>query len=276
MKKILLAADESMLTTNLLESAIRLTKELDAVLTGVFIKDLSVVDYYTILGGNPVYYEHTYEIIKEELSEAEKQAVSLIDHFVKVCKQEEVKFKVHFDKGIPIEELVEESHFADLMILGYKSYFSYQTSDQDLVRKVLSRSECPVMLMPDDTESLRELVFAYDGTDSSMKAIVAACHLFNKAKSKLKCNIVHVRKNKDDETEVDNRFVEWMNLKFEDVEVHYLNGDPKDELIYFMHQMPQGLLVMGAYGHSGLTRFFSGSTTDKVLRSSIIQTLLWH
>ena len=276
MKKILLAADESLLTTNLLESAIKLTKELDAVLTGVFVKDLSVVDYYTILGGNPVYYEHTYEIIKEELSEAEKQAISLIDHFVEVCKNENIKFKVHFDKGIPIEELVEESHFADLMILGYKSYFSYQASDQDLVRKVLSRSECPVILMPDETESIRELVFAYDGTDSSMKAISAACNLFENAIMPLKCNIVHVRKSEDDLTEIDPRFVEWMQLKFEVVNTHYLIGDPKDEIIYFMHQIPTGLLVMGAYGHSGITRFFSGSTTDAILRSSIIKTLLWH
>jgi len=74
--------DQSLNSGDYLQHAFHLTRINDAVLTGLFIQDATLADFYTILGGEPVYYEHMFDVIKEILSESEAKSVASMRYFV--------------------------------------------------------------------------------------------------------------------------------------------------------------------------------------------------
>ena len=88
-------ADHS-LTTEVVQRAFHLARINDAVITGLFVQDTALADYYTVLGGEPLYYEHMFDVIKETLNESEAKTVESIRYFVARCKEERIRFTVHF------------------------------------------------------------------------------------------------------------------------------------------------------------------------------------
>ena len=65
MKKILFAIDETIPSSTLMQQAANIARTTDAVLVGVFIQDTALIDYYTVIGGEPNYYEHAYKVIRK-------------------------------------------------------------------------------------------------------------------------------------------------------------------------------------------------------------------
>lgn len=277
MDKLLLVVDQGINSGNVLEQAFSLAKQNDAVLTGVFVQDLTLVDYYTVLGGEPVYYEHTFEIIKESLSESEKRTVELINYFVEACKKAGVRFRVHFDKGDPVEEVVKETLFADLLLMGYRSYSSLAgTSDQQTVKQLLSRSRCPILLLPETAELFDSVALCYDGSESSMRAIDEYYHTFKPLCAQWPHYLVRVFDQKDHITTPEEGLEEIIQLRFPRIEWVNLVGKAREEIPYFATQKGDPLVVMGAYGGSGITRFFSGSTADHLLKTGNLQAFITH
>jgi|GEM_PF-843425 len=277
MDKLLLVVDQGINAGNVLDQAFALAKKNNAVLTGIFVQDLTLVDYYTVLGGEPVYYEHTFQIIKESLSESEKKTVDLINYFVEQCKKAGVRFKVHFDKGDPVEEVVNETMFADLLLLGYRSYNIFTAdNDQQVVKQLLSRSRCPILLLPEAAQLFDSVALCYDGSESSMRAIDEYYHTFKPQCAAWDHYLIRVFDAKENITEAEEGLLEIMQLRFPRLQWVDLVGKPKEEIPYFASQKGDPLVVMGAYGKSGIARFFSGSTADHLLKSATLQAFITH
>jgi len=277
MDKLLLVVDQGINAGNVLDQAFALAKKNDAVLTGVFVQDLTLVDYYTVLGGEPVYYEHTFQIIKDSLSESEKKTIDLINYFVDQCKKANVRFKVHFDKGDPVEEVVNETMFADLLLMGYRSYNTFASdSDQLVVKQLLSRSRCPILLLPENARLFESVALCYDGSESSMRAIDEYYHTFKPACANWDHYLVRVFDQADTIVPAEEGLIEILQLRFPKLNWVDLVGKPKEEIPYFASQKGDPLVVMGAYGKSGIARFFSGSTADHLLKSGALQAFITH
>lgn len=277
MDKILLVVDQSINAGDQLEQAFRMAKEHNAVLTGVFVQDLTLVDYYTVLGGEPVYYEHTFEIIKESLNESEKKTIQNINYFVEQCKTAGIRFRVHFQKGDPVSELVDESRYADLMMMGYHAYNTLSMEgDQQLVKDMLSKARCPMVLLPEQGYNPDGVVICYDGSDSSLKAMEAFYHHFRPACKKWPVYFLRVFEKEELKEALPASLLEILQLRFENLHFVDLVGKPKDEIPYFAAQKGKMMVVMGAYGGSGIARFFSGSTADHILRTGSLLTYITH
>lgn len=277
MDKLLLVVDQGINSGNVLEQAFALARKNNAVLTGVFVQDTTLVDYYTVLGGEPVYYEHTFQVIKESLSESEKKTVDLINYFVDQAKKAGVRFKVHFDKGDPVEEIVAETLFADMLLMGYRSYNVFASdNNQEVVKKLLSRSRCPIMLLPEDASLFDSVALCYDGSESSMRAIDEYYHTFKPACRDWDHYLLRVFDHADHITTPEEGLEEIMQLRFPRLKWVDLVGKPKEEIPYFATQKGDPLVVMGAYGKSGIARFFSGSTADHLLKTGNLQAFITH
>lgn len=277
MDKILLVVDQSINAGDQLDQAFRLAREHHAVLTGVFVQDLTLVDYYTVLGGEPVYYEHTFEVIKESMNDSEKKTVQNINYFVEECKKAGIRFRVHFQKGDPVSELVNESRYADLMLMGYHAYNTLSMEgDQQLVKNMLSKSRCPMLLLPEKGYNPDGVALCYDGSDSSLRAIEAFYHNFRPNCNEWPIYFLRVFEKADLIEPLEDSLLEILNLRFKNLQVIDLVGKPKDEIPYFASQKGNLLVVMGAYGGSGIARFFSGSTADHILRTGTLLTYITH
>jgi nucleotide-binding universal stress UspA family protein len=278
MKKILLAIDESTPGTTLMQQAASIARLDDSVVVGVFVQDTSLLDYYTVLGGEPNYYEHAYRVIKEEMNEEERKVVGLIDYFVDFCHSAGIRFKVHFDKGAPFEELVDESRFADLMLLSYRTYFASDNegNHQELVKRLIARAHCPILLLPEQGYEIHTVLLCYDGEQASINAINSYAFRFEKAASRYKHILLRTFKTPEDRTELESGLEELLSLRFGTVEQIDLYGDPHEVLLHHASLNPGSMLVMGAYGHSALTRLFVTSTAEHVVKSGTVPAFVAH
>jgi len=277
MNKILLLADQSLNSGDYLQRAFHLARINDAVITGLFVQDTALADYYTVLGGEPLYYEHMFDVIKETLNESEAKTVESIRYFVARCKEERIRFTVHFRKGNPLDEVVRESRSADVLLMGYHLYHSLGGDNQAaLVKDTLKMSFCPVLLMPESGYNPDGVVLCYDGSDSSLRAIERFYHLFKPHCRQWPVHIVEVNEVGSAHSKVDKSYGDLLRLRFANLEWVTLKGKAGEELPYFARQKGNQLLVMGAFGSGGIKRFLKGSTADHLLSTGNILAFITH
>jgi len=56
-------------------------------------------------------------------------------------------------------------------------------------------------------------------------------------------------------------------------EISILTGDPAEEITHYADDNEVDLIVMGRHGRGGVRRWFTGSTTERVLRSATAPVL---
>ena len=100
--------------------------------------------------------------------------------FKNYCDKRTVPCSVHHIKGDPLQETVFESRFADLIITGIDTSFIRNDNEcpSQFVEALLQKSECPIVLAPEHNTDIDEIIFAYDGSASSVFAIKQFIYLF--------------------------------------------------------------------------------------------------
>src|SRR2546423_11423306 len=116
MKKILVAFDSSSFSSGALDYALNLTARQKSLIVGVFIEDLSYIGYATLFGED--YFAFDPKLLERMEKESEGKIEENIAAFTARCTEANANFKAHRDKGVPANELMYESRYADLIILG--------------------------------------------------------------------------------------------------------------------------------------------------------------
>lgn len=178
---------------------------------------------------------------------------------------------------MPLSEVLEESRFADLIILDPSTSFS--RSDRGIpshfVKDVLEGSECPVLIAPYSFSAVEEIVFAYDGTESSVFAIKQFAHLFPGLADK-KTTVVSVRDGEGMTLEQQFKIKEWLKAHYPHVEFVVLRGTASDELFGYLIDKKNAIVVMGAYGRKMFSRFFKPSQARLVMKSVNLPVFIAH
>ena len=203
MEKILLALDAHQLETNTIDFACFIAKLAGSKLTGVFLEDVRQKEMtYVADTARPTCIGRP-ERASYEQEEGPVDIVSLnIKRFKESCVCRETTGLIHRDRGIPLSEVVEESRFADLIIVDPVTSFSKSNRGvpSRFVKDVLLDSECPVLIAPYSFDGLDKVIFAYNGTQSSVFAIKQFTYLFP-GLSDRKAIVVNV--SKDDKQSIE-------------------------------------------------------------------------
>ena len=276
MEKILLALDAHQLETNTIDFACFIAKLTNSKLTGVFLEDVLSEDVTGLRSSaSPTC------IGRSGLSSEEQGDTDLVGHNIKRFKESclcrETTGLIHRDRGIPLSEVVEESRFADLIIVDPVTSFS--KSDRSIpsrfVKDVLLDSECPVLIAPYSFDGLDKVIFAYNGTSSSVFAIKQFTHLFP-GLSDRKAIVVSVNKGEKQSIEQQFKMKEWLKAHYRDVEFVILKGDATDEMFGYLIEKKNAIVVMGAYGRSLLSRFFHPSHARLVVKTVNLPVFITH
>ncbi|QEC69200.1 universal stress protein [Panacibacter ginsenosidivorans] len=285
MEKILVVIDVLSPDEKTLNFACYLANANHSKLTGVFLENLSYEDRAVIksMYGSPYIETILTTDIPDNILKRKACEMAIIQ-FNKVCKNKGVAHYVHLDRGIPAEELIEESRFADFLIIDAETSFSKRTESipTKFVKDVLANTECPVIISPDSFDGVDEIIFAYDGSGSSVYAIKLFTYLFPQFTDRM-IRIVHV--NKDDENIVseNRKLKEWLQSHYSNIdmvvlqgELGKLQGELGKELFAYLLEKENMFVVMGAYGRSWVSNLFTKSDADLVVKSINLPVFIAH
>lgn len=273
MEKILLVVDTHKPDTASIDFACRMAAAANSKLTGLFVENL--FDHRSSEPGDDYFQRGTENRNTTAVVMDTEQAVKL---FVKECGLQHVNAETYVVKGEPIQNVIYESRFADLLIVNPKMSF-YDTEEQlptHFVKEILANAECPVLLAPDQYTETEEVVLCFDGSASSVYALKQFTHLLPQFRSK-KATLLEVNKTGKEEFNEDHRrLMEWLRAHYDTANYRALKGNAKDELFTYFFMKTAVFVVMGSYGRSQLSNFFKHSTADVLIRTVDLPLFITH
>lgn len=177
-KRIIVPLDPSKFSDNALDLACDVARIHDAEVTGLVILDIPGIT--KSIGPVPLgasYYAQELEHFK--INEANERINLLLEKFNEKCKAEGIKHKVHERQGTPSKKILEQSLFYDMIIMGMKTHFNFETSDEpgDSFEEILDNSITPILAVPKDyklpnyqNEKIKVLI-AFDGSLPACRAV---------------------------------------------------------------------------------------------------------
>jgi hypothetical protein len=276
MEKIMVLFNPDQPTAYTIDFACQMAKMTKAVLTGIFVEQ-AYVEFSPVMfmeslphGGFPM--ETTTG--KKGLADTD-QALRL---FREKCAKNYIACNVLRDKGEPVQEIIFESRYADLIIVDPSLHF-FEGSDtipSHFVKQLLAHAESPVLLAPEHCTYLDEIIFCYNGTASSMYAIRQFTYMLPELKD-CKVSVLEISKNdKPEFNEGHKRLMDWLRMHYDSVRYQVVTGNAADELFTHLFMHHDKMVVIGAYGRNMLSRLFRKSTADKLVRMVDLPIFITH
>lgn len=276
MQKILLVINAHKPDLASIDFACRIAASEKTKLTGLLIDNL-YFEYAVALYPEKRYHFNSANE-KRSVAAVTVDAEEAIRLFKKECQLRGVTAEVLIDTGEPIQEVLYESRYADLLLLDPSTSF-YDTEEQvpsHFVRELLTYAECPVLLTPQRYEDIDEIIFCYDGSASSVFAIKQFTYLLPAFNNK---NVLLLEVNEPGNIEFNDshrRMMEWLKSHYHSAYYQALHGKVKDELFTYLFLKTNRMVVMGAYGRGMLSQFFKRSSADRLMRMVDLPLFITH
>lgn len=269
MKKILIAFDGKHFSEGAFEFVRQLNERQPVLAIGMF---LPVVDYAELLyslGGltGPMYFQ---DVEFEDTGMIQ----SNIEHFKSLCIHNGIEFRVHADlERHVIAEVKQESRYADLLVLSSELFYANlgEDSQEDYIQEVLHKSECPVLLVPEDYAFPDNAILSFDGSENSVYAIKQFAYLF----PELDMRTLLVYAGAKEIPDLDN-IEELAARHFNDLTIFHLEANPKRYFNTWLEDNGHSILVTGAYGRSALSETLRKSFITDIIRDHKVPIFIAH
>lgn len=268
MKRFLAVFDGFKLSESTLHYALQLSKVLNASLTGVFLDEFIYRNYdvvKVIRSGSD--YEKVMADLDKEDQDRRDEAVK---QFQNACSNAGVAFEIHRDKSLALQELKEESMFADLVIIDENETFSKHKEEPPtlFIKDLLSDVQCPVLLVPNSYKEIDKIVLLYDGRPSSLYAIKQFSYLLGELQD-LPLEVLTVNERSENLHLPDNeRMRDFIKSRFPQAVFTVTKGNAEDLIVDHLREHQENeLVVLGAYRRTELSRWFKISMADTLMRN---------
>lgn len=250
MEKILLPFNSTAYNARALDFAGLIAKMTGSGITGLFLENL----------GQAI----SPELIAERKQLTEKS----IGLFKEACESRSLHQCVKREAGNPVDEVIAESRYADLIILDAATSFAGMVEDSPthFVKQILSGAECPVVIVPQRANEIDEIIFMFDGSSSCMFAARQFSYLFPELDDK-KVTVVHIDNGhplgKNDKAKMKN----WVKEHYSSIGFSTIEGDPAGEMYVHLVNRKNVFVVAGAYGRNAVSQFFHRSAVELLIRT---------
>jgi hypothetical protein len=277
-KKILLIFDNNYFPEQVLGMAAELCRSSSSFVTGVFIHDLSYLYMTTGLAMEPQPYEFSLDVITDINKEELREIGSGIRRFSEYCQQHGIPFNVHLDRGMAAVEMMRESLYADLIMVGYPAFFSGTGAKGtgELLEDLLTQSYCPVLILPEKQVSIEEVLFIYDHTEASMMAIRQFAALFGEQFKEKKFSLLEQEKEHKDEKDSRKMIKEYLELHFPGIHYRIISENLREEMFRPEYAEGRQLFVMPVRERSFFSRLFSPNGANDLLKEANIPVFITH
>ncbi|HEY2349598.1 MAG TPA: universal stress protein [Puia sp.] len=276
MEKILVVIDPLHSNKNLLDFALFIAQQTRVTITALFMEtafsgNLMERD----LHGFPVAFAENKTAKNRLAIKAEMEETLAV--FGRKCLDRSIPFVVHRDYGLPVDDIIAESRFADLMLIDAGVEFEKKSKQAPtgLVREILRKSECPVILSPTSVADIHEIIFCYDESPNAMHAIRQFTSLFPRFKDK-KLVILEVTKDGKADRQAEKRLNEWVGNHYAHFQHVIRSGMVRQILFDSMFRKENIFIVMGSFGRSALSGFLKKATAEPLIKITTQPVFIAH
>lgn len=273
MKKIILAFDGTQFSEGAFAFARRMNELSPVLVVGVFVPQVSYAGLWTYgaIAGAPSYLP---------LQEPDNGAIikQNIQHFETLCQENGMRSHVHKDFfDFALTELLRETRFADLLVISSEQFYQHLGDEpaSDYMRELLTRAECPVMVVPEDFYFPTKTILAYDGSASSVYAIKQFAYLFRE----LALNetlLVFMKEDVDENFPEEHNIMELASEHFPMLELFKLDVNPRKYFNQWVQENKNALLVSGAFSRSMLSQLLRKSFVTDVIAEHKLPVFVAH
>ncbi len=259
------------LSSNLLENLD------DHLFVGMLVKDVSYINTVSSF----VEEAATVDVLPTNgfLNEEDHVITEVISQFEKTAKDTNIKHEIYNDFRLTAHEVIKQSTYADLLIMSYQVFYNYFTGkpDTSILYQILKGSKCPVLILPEGTKRIDNIIFTYDNKESSVFAIRAFSGLFSgNIKDKI-VSIMSVMPNADEEIKNEKLLLNLVKQHYSNVGIQLLEGDNiSKEISNFANNVQNPMVVMGAYGRSHISNMLLPSVASYILKKSNLPLFIAH
>jgi hypothetical protein len=278
MKNILLAIDSSHVDMSTLDFACYVARLTHSGLTGYFLENIRTQTIPVIKSMHGLPFLES--VVAGDLPEGRAKFAAReksMELFRNACCNKGVNCSTAVCHG-PAKDIIQETRFADLLIVSPSTSFEsrIESTPTAFVREVLAGSECPVAIAPYSFEAVDEILFAFDGSRSSVFAIKQFVYLFPEFRNR-KVTVLEVKESGREELLQDReRISRLLAPHYDHIEFCFLEGYATDELFGYLLGKKNLFVVMGAFGRSPISNFFNKSTAELLLKTINLPVFTAH
>jgi len=280
MAKILVALEEdSTFSRDLVNVAGEIFGDLsEQLFVAMLVKDMAYTSQVSSFIGQPA----MVDCLPEKsglLTEEDKMKAEVISEFEKAAKLSGVPYEIYNDFKLTAYELVKQSTYADLMILSYQIFYDQLTGkpDTSLLYMILKNSRCPVMIIPNGIEHIRNIIFTYDGKESSVFAIRAFNSIFGRYLRDMVVTVLTVSPNKEEEIKNEKFLLDLVQQYYSNVGLQLLTGSSTSrEILNYAASVDNPLVIMGAYGRSTISNLIIPSVANRIIQERNTPLFIAH
>jgi nucleotide-binding universal stress UspA family protein len=166
-----------------------------------------------------------------------------------------------------------------MLILSYGVFYNHLTGkpDSSILYQILKGSKCPVLILPEGTNKIDNIIFTYDNKESSVFAIRAFSNLFSGNMKEKIISILSVMPNADEEMKNEKLLLNLVKQHYNNVGIQLLEGNNiSKEINNFAKNVSNPLVVMGAYGRSRISNLLLPSVAQYLLKKSSLPLFIAH
>ena len=212
-------------------------------------------------------------------SELDNQKAEVISLFEEKAQKRNLNYKIYNDFDVSGYDLIKQSIYADLLVFSYNVFFNPDTGkpDSTFLYQLLKGCKCPVLILPVDTSRIDNVIFTYDGKESSVFAIRMFSNLFSETMKDKEVTVLTITPSVEEEIKNERLLLELVKQHHSNVGVQLLEGtNISEEIMAFANSVSNPLIVMGAYGRSHISNLFIPSVAKNILKQSRYPIFIAH
>ena len=171
--RILVPLDPSEYAQAATETACLLARDHKAQVAGVAVLDAPGIQSDLMPAIGP-YYPMLGDQFREKIAHASEVIDDCKKRFADTCESNRVPHYETEYEGIPAAKLLESSIFSDLIVMGLRTYFHFETreeGDGNSLDLFLDRTITPVLAVPKSGLSeIKKVLVAFDGSIGAARA----------------------------------------------------------------------------------------------------------
>ncbi len=263
-----------------LAQAIKLAKEENSTIHGLFVADVRLIEapYYletaVDMGMSPI-DSTAMATALETGKRLSKYGHTILQQLIDQCQQNNITCETEYAEGVISQTIIERAKDVDLIVMGRQGEGSRWAGPMfgSVFEAVVRHAPVPVMAAQAEVRPLKRILLAYDGSDISNQAMQVAISLMKEQadRSLLFLTVEDGHRHRDQQHKRGSIALRKAGVHFHDL---LLEGHTAETILTVARENNVDLIIMGAYGHTHFMEMLFGSTANEVVRGAICPLIL--